>query len=671
MKLISSSTAQLGFHWVLIPVIVVTMTLWPTISSGLQQLQADPGDTLLNLYILEHAHQHFSGLHVLNSDHYWSPDFFWPIKDTLAWSDHLLGPCVIYGLFRSLLDPFQSYLGWLSVTLWFNYISIRHAIERISPQTLPIWASIAALATSFSPAITQQLNHPQLLSLFLIGPILWHCHRLISQTPIDFSISDWLLLATWLLANGFFNIYIFVYACYGVLICTAIHLIRRVSSTSFGVKPGKQLPLRTIVLIAFAALNLSIYIPYLQTLKTFGKRPLEEVINNLPKPGSWLFGSNHWLLPPPWTPSNVNPNWVHGAEQELFPGWSLCILLVATIFTAMGRPRKQDNSLGTIRIWLVALAAMVLLSLSIHNISAWIIISKLLPGASALRASSRVGMMIVLFASPAIALAAKQWRLAKHQTWTPIAGLFALSGSFAGIWAIGQPAFSLAKWKQETLAISGALQRSSCAVFWYEWSGQAAFEAQVKAMHAQLRTNIPTANGYSGQFPRENWPFEISSGNFAYSWITKSNPGQYHQLKPLSNPKQWCIVNIDEAGNASIRKYDPRKEGNETINTIQKPTSIVFENGKVSISEKLRQLYLKRSSSKGQSEWILITRDNRGIPADRGNFKISSAGPSQFGKKTIVFIVDRNPAQGIEYEWIVDARNGVFLGQRMRTLPQK
>ena len=213
MRLKSREATHLGFHWVLIPVIAIAMTLWPTISTGLELLQKDPGDTLLNIYILEHAYQHFSGLHLLDAEQFWSPDFFWPLKGTLAWSDHLLGPSVIYGLFRSLLDPFQSYLWWLSATLWLNYIAIRQATKLISPQALPIWASIAALVTCFSPTITEQLGHPQLLSLFLIGPILWQCHRLINKNPRDFAFSDWLLLATWLLANGFFNIYIFVYAC--------------------------------------------------------------------------------------------------------------------------------------------------------------------------------------------------------------------------------------------------------------------------------------------------------------------------------------------------------------------------------------------------------------------------------------------------------------------------
>jgi hypothetical protein len=319
---------------------------------------------------------------------------------------------------------------------------------------------------------------------------------------------------------------------------------------------------------------------------------------------------------------------------------------------------------------LLALAAMVLLSLSIHNLSAWAIVSKLLPGASSLRASSRVAMIIVLFAAPAIALAAKQWRLTGQKSWTPIAALFALLGSFAGIWAIGQPAFSLAIWKERTNAISSALTKSNCAVFRYEWSDQEPSEAQVMAMHAQLRTRIPTANGYSGQFPKENWPFTSASGQSAYSWITSSNPGQYHQLRPVSNANRWCIIRIDNTGRAAIRKYDPNNANLGGIISTSKPGEIVLTNQQISISAKYGQLYFKHPSSKRPSEWILMTRSGEGIPSQRGNYKIISASESYSDKQPTILIVDRNAAEGIEYEWIINTQTGVFLGQSVRTLPR-
>ena len=95
---------------------------------------------------------------------------------------------------------------------------------KISPQTQQVWLSLIALVTTFSPTILQQLGHPQLLILFLTGPILLLANRLIREPVEDFSVSDWLVLGSWLVANGFFNIYVFVYACFGSFICVLIHL---------------------------------------------------------------------------------------------------------------------------------------------------------------------------------------------------------------------------------------------------------------------------------------------------------------------------------------------------------------------------------------------------------------------------------------------------------------
>ena len=64
-----------GFHWLALPITAITNLLWPTLSSGLQKLQFDPGDTLLNLYFLEHNTRYLFGGGLLHRASYWSPDF--------------------------------------------------------------------------------------------------------------------------------------------------------------------------------------------------------------------------------------------------------------------------------------------------------------------------------------------------------------------------------------------------------------------------------------------------------------------------------------------------------------------------------------------------------------------------------------------------------------------
>ena len=656
--------AQFGLHWLFVPAIAVTMTLWPTLSSGLEQLQTDPGDTLLNLYFLEHAYQHFTGSNSLNPGQYWSPIFFWPIKNTLSWSDHLLGPSVLYGAFRFILNPFQSYVAWLSLTLGLNYISIRVATQRIASTTSATWLSIIALTTAFSPAITQQLGHPQLLSLFLIGPILLLCHRLIHEPVEDFSASSWLSLASWLLAIGFFNIYICVYACYGTLICGFIHLCRRLRIKNLTIKPGRNLKRKALLLIAIISTNLIIYWPYLQTLKVFGKRPGAEIINNLPKPLSYLYSSNFWLLQAPWTPDRPPTEFVYGAEQELFPGWIFLFLLTAAVITAFRKHRHPTNGLVP---WLWVIAAMVLLSLSWSGISAWPLISKLLPGASSLRASSRVGMMIILFASPALALASQRWQLQRNQTNATLAGVLAMTGSFAGIWAIGQPSFSLQQWRKELNALSSSLSNSECSVFWYQWSDQAPWRAHVLAMHAQQRTGIPTANGYSGHFPREQWPFTNPSGQNAFQWIERASYQDHHKARDVTDTNSWCVATLNDKENVSLR--DPK---DYVVTTTKKVSKILYQNRDFSIGSKQGDLYLKKNNQTNASRWVLIKRNNIPVASNRGDYQIVNviqANPfDPIGTK--ILITDRNIKQRLQYIWTVNLQTGEFQRQTMQSLPQ-
>ena len=241
-----------SFDWIVIPSVAICMTLWPALSTGLERMPVYPGDTLLNVYFLEHAFQHLTEGNLLNPDKFWSPNYFWPIEGVLAWSDHLLGQSILYGLFRPFFDKFESYTVWLGLTLWLNYISIRIAAQKISPQTNKSWLSIAALATTFSPAILQQLSHPQLLSLYFIGPILILNHKLINKEVNHFTLSDWFFLGSCVLANGFFNIYIFVYACYGTLVCAIIHIIKRFFIGENYLKKGEH------ILLAFSSLVVSI-----------------------------------------------------------------------------------------------------------------------------------------------------------------------------------------------------------------------------------------------------------------------------------------------------------------------------------------------------------------------------------------------------------------------------
>ena len=274
-------------------------------------------------------------------------------------------------------------------------------------------------------------------------------------------------------------------------------------------------------------------------------------------------------------------------------------------------------------------------------------------------------MMIILFASPALALASQRWQVKLHQTKALLAGTLAMTGSFAGIWAIGQPTFSLQQWKKELNALSSSLNNSDCSAFWYQWSDQAPWRAHVLAMHAQLRTGIPTANGYSGHFPQEHWPFINPSGYNAFHWIKGATYQGHHEARALTDPKSWCVATQTPEGNMSLK--DPSDNIPITTKNVKK---ILFENKNFSVGSKNGSLYLKANHLTAPSLWVLITKNNIPAASNRGSYKISDiAQPNPLNKT--VLITDRNTAQGLQYIWTVNTETGQFLSQTMEALTKQ
>ena len=528
-------------HWLLIPSIAATMILWPTISSGLHQLQTDPGDVILNIYFLEHSHQHFTSFNIFQPSLFWSPGFFWPIENTLAWSDHLLGPSLLYSGFRLFLPMFAAYTSWLFTTLVLNYISIRWALKHISPYTFPCWISGISLVTAFSPAITRQLDHPQLLSLYLIGPILLFCNQLMISIVDKFSISRWLTFCALILANGFFNIYIFVYTLFGAAICATVHLIKRIKQRSLEIDKGAFLLPSIALLTCSIAINSYIYSHYMRSLKIFGGRDINEIVNNLPEPLSWFTDSSQLLVGAPFHTQTLPSEWLSGVEQDIFPGWGLLIGLAASLISV--RKIKEREQKKSLLLWLIVIGTMIAFTLYWKELTLWPLVSKVLPGAGSLRASSRVGIFIILFSSAPIAIAASEWKYKFNNIPNATIGGLIIAFSFVTIWRVSFYSFSLQDWEERQTLLNQSLSKnkSTCDAFWVQHDGEHPVVSNIQALHAQLMSGIPTLNGYSGHRPKgQRWTLDNQSFNQVKAWLLDSSQARKHQWKKIPELVTIC-----------------------------------------------------------------------------------------------------------------------------------
>ena len=71
--------------------------------TGLDRVQADTGDSRFVVFLMEHWREAVRG-HI----DWRSPPIFWPLHDTLAYSDMLLGMGAIHSLFRTTLPLFDA-----------------------------------------------------------------------------------------------------------------------------------------------------------------------------------------------------------------------------------------------------------------------------------------------------------------------------------------------------------------------------------------------------------------------------------------------------------------------------------------------------------------------------------------------------------------------------------
>jgi len=97
--------------WLLIYVFVcilgVLITFYPTLLSGFSFMQGSR-DTRLNNYFLEHSFQTTFNKNYIGK--LWSPTFFYPYKEVLAFSDNLFGSALVpYGVnTHTIFKPSQQ-----------------------------------------------------------------------------------------------------------------------------------------------------------------------------------------------------------------------------------------------------------------------------------------------------------------------------------------------------------------------------------------------------------------------------------------------------------------------------------------------------------------------------------------------------------------------------------
>jgi hypothetical protein len=454
----------------------------PTISSGL--VQTDPGDTLLNHYILEHSWKWLSDAGY--SSAYWSPPCFFPAEQTLAYSENLLGTAPIYWLARAYSGELAAYQFWMIAVAGLTYVAMAWTLGRFGVTHL--LAALGAGCFAFGLPRVNQLCHQQMLpSMFSPLAVYWLWQFL--DVPTLGRIALTIALVTLQLLAS-------VYLGWFLVVGLAVFTVSVIC-----LQPSRRMPIFQLVRHRYGSLGLiaaiaagvfvALFLPYVKANQGFHRSYRHEVALMLPSAASWL-------SPPPaslWA-NVLSP--IEGPlshEHHLFPGAVFVLLLSAAVVIGLVRRRLPPVAW----VCLATAAVLMLVSLRFGHMSAWHVVHSYVPGAQGIRAVTRIFAVVLLFGWIGSLIAVSDWLRSKQQFATA-AGAVLLLWGLAEQYQPNLPAFDARPFFVETDRMASEMRGAKAA--YVELDPAAPYwTCQLAAMWAGLKANVPVVNGYSGRTP--------------------------------------------------------------------------------------------------------------------------------------------------------------------------
>ena len=486
--------------------------------SGLSAHTGEYGDARFVIYTLEHCYQW-----MLGKVEFLSPQFFYPEKNTLGFSDPMLGFSFPYVIFRHLgYTPYPA--SSLNLIFW-NIVSFFTCYY--FSKKMFLWSTFLCSFFSFvvvfnSPKLNQ-LVHFQLQPLayilcFLAGMVyVVKNHTKLSNRAFFFVTTSSLLSLNLQLLSAFYMAW---FACFFVLLLIALsayhHGFSPLKQTVMFIWKTKKTPI-ILSLTVFLIALIPFVLIYLPTLKDARVRRFSETLPMIPDIASYLsMGKTNWI----WS-TLVNTNrWVEKAidpafyyEHNLGLGLMLTLMWVYLLCSQLKNKPKDIN--------LNATFLFQLLAFRIQKISLWILIFFTTPGAIAIRAVGRMSIFMIiplLFAITERLQALLSKKQPYQQKLIYIVCLLAIAE---------QAATPITFDAQKNWAYLNDLSlkiHKDCKSFYIKTGSHYAYSdeaLQIDAMWMSMISGVPTLNGYSGFRPRQ-WPLsnpkEDQTTSFALEW---------------------------------------------------------------------------------------------------------------------------------------------------------
>jgi hypothetical protein len=466
-------------------------------SDFFRAVPGDMGDARFNSLILEHVYRWIIG----KDPSLWSPGFFYPYPGSLTFSDNHLGTVLIYAVLRGLgVRADDAFIIWYTVAAPLNYLCCYYALKKCGLSSKG--SAIGAFIFAFALAATAQYEHAQLNYRFAIPLAMLSWQRFIDCG----GARHLAMLAVWLTVQFYCSIYLgyFLLLLLGASFC-ALYLVRRVDEAQR--RPHRMLydvlrfpsdrhflPSVIVVLVCIVAL-VALFYPYLHFSRLYGfRRTRVEIGTMLPRVWSYFIADDSRL----WGHfGKMLPDVPMREEQQMFFG------LGASVLAVIG---SIGNASRWIRSTLISLLLLVLMTLSVHKYSIYLLFTHL-PIASAIRAVSRI-CSVMLFPVGVLAGAGYDWLVdssgQKSRT-LRLSGCHVLTlVLLVECAAINTQRVPVGDWRNHLTVLQRQVSaglRSDAILFIPLRDDAPLFMTEVDGMSLAQSLGMNTLNGYSGNAP--------------------------------------------------------------------------------------------------------------------------------------------------------------------------
>lgn len=472
----------------------------PTLLSGFARMQSELNDTRLNNYFLEHSYRWL--LRVPTDVRFWDPPAFFPAPNTAAYSEILLSVAPVYWMNRALgAAPDVAFQLWLLTMASLNYVA-SYLLLRRTLQADRAAAALGAFVFAFGAPRGAQVLHAQLVPQFFTLLVLYALWRAFDSarsrvTPRKTTTESPWIAAFFLgvvaqLYAGFYYAWFLGFALLVAALWSAA--IPRYRAATLGLVRRQWWVIAGCAVLS-AALVWPMAAHYLRAARDVGLRDMATVMPMLPRPASWMYmGGGSWLY---GSLAQVPLFRAIPAEHEQRLGLGLVTTMLAISGLWVARHRTPA------RLMLLTAASLVVVTtLWTPRLSPWTLVFHAVPGAAALRAVSRIGMMLLIPASFGVTIVAQRLAARRWRALVPL-----LAAVVVAEQGQAMPWYDRADARARTAAVAAAIP-SGCAAFLYTpiASGGDPWVYHGDAMWAALERGVPTVNGYSGNLPPA-WSF--------------------------------------------------------------------------------------------------------------------------------------------------------------------